>query len=335
MKTSNLRQLVFGTMIAAIAVFGVVYAGSSGPWANFAFAEAVMTSTPAQPLNLRETGSTPTEVTLAWDNGADYRPDKETFTILQDGSVVATTTATEVVVGALVPGSTHGWTVTATRFGATSAPSVVANITQVMTITPAQPLNLRETGSTPTQVTLAWDNGADYRPDKETFTILQDGSVVATTTATEVVVGALIPGSTHGWTVTATRFGATSAPSVVANITQVKANTTLGKPRVPSSAKRTSTIKVTGAVSSSVDAYPVSESTKVTLRFYRRHRNASGALIWGAPRKTLTALRPGTGSYSKSTKLSPAGTWSVVAYTAGDGQHRSDSSVRSNSMKIK
>ncbi|MEI8083987.1 MAG: hypothetical protein WCI74_19285 [Actinomycetes bacterium] len=109
-----------------------------------------------------------------------------------------------------------------------------------------------------------------------------------------------------------------------------KAAVTLSKPSVPRSGKTKRAVRISGTVSSAI---PLSTATPVTLEFYRWQKK-NGRKRW-VLRKTVTATRASAGEYAASLKVKPTGTWTVVALTAGDGEHLPATSPRSKAFKIK
>lgn len=195
---------------------------------------------------------------------------------------------------------------------------------------PAPPINLRALASTPVSLLLGWDpdlaNGAvpdQYHADMD--------SVPGTpTTSTQAQFNSLTPGSTHSYTVGAWAYGGPSAPSAAFVFTQPKAALTLGKPSAPRLVKRSKAARYSGTLASS---YSPTTGTVVKLKFYRRTTKA-GKKVW-VLKKTVTVSRPAATTWSLSRKMGPAGSWSVIAVTAGDASHSAATSPRSATFKIK
>lgn len=110
----------------------------------------------------------------------------------------------------------------------------------------------------------------------------------------------------------------------------VAAAVSLGKPSVPRSGRTNKAIKVGGTVSS---ANAISSPLPIKLKFYRLQKKGRKS-VW-VLRKTTVAGGASTAAYSASLKIKPAGTWSVIAETAGDAGHLPAASVRSRTFKIK
>lgn len=129
MRALNARQLVFGFMIAAVAVSAVAYAGSSAPWASAAFAIVSIPSTPAKPVVTKEI--TPDTLKLVCSpNSVIPTPAPESYAVTFDGveyppqpavASILTTTFSP-----LIPGSSHLCTVVAWNGFGPSVPTTFA-----------------------------------------------------------------------------------------------------------------------------------------------------------------------------------------------------------------
>jgi hypothetical protein len=198
--------------------------------------------------------------------------------------------------------------------------------------TPAPPVNIHATAVTPTTIHLAWSPApfAEGVAVPWGYQLSVDG--VADPfghSAAEATVTSLVPGTLHVYTVMAYQ-GMGSDPSAPFTFTQPKAPVTLGRPSAPKTGKTNRAAKVSGTVGS---AYALNGSMVVKLKLYR-WQTKSGRKQW-VLRKTVTAKRFGATGYYLSVKFKPAGTWSVVASTAGDATHATATSIRSRSIKVK
>ncbi len=241
MRTVGTRELVFGLMIATVAMCAVGYAGNTAPWANADVATAEGPSTPAQPEVAKGPNTDPDTLHLTWGpNPLSPEPAPQWYSVTVD------------------------------------------NTTQ------------------PSLVTTSWE------------------------------FGPLNPGSSHAATVTAFALGNPSIPATI-TVKLPRAPVALGRPSVPSSARSGKKFTVSGKV---VSAYAAGRASTVRLKFYRHQKTKSGKWYWDL-RKTVTAKRPTSRTYSLSTRLKTADTWSVVAETYSATSHLGDRSSRSSSFKVK
>jgi hypothetical protein len=197
--------------------------------------------------------------------------------------------------------------------------------------TPAPPINLRAANVTPTSMTLAWDPDLVHGPDPWGYLPTIDTTVTGGSSSLETshTFTGLVPGSFHTYYVIAHQ-ASPSDPSAPFGYTQPKVPVVLGKLSVPSAGKTSKAFKVSGKLSST---YALKSSMAVRLKFYRWEKK-SGKKQW-VYKKTVTARRSSATTYYYSLKLKPAGTWSVIAESASDGQHSGAKSARSKSIKIK
>jgi hypothetical protein len=228
--------------------------------------------------------------------------------------------------------------VCAVAYAGSSAPwANVAFAVPSMPSTPAKPVVTVGPATTPDKLQLVCSpNSVDPTPTPDAYVVTFDGVEYPSQPASAGVLTKTfsphVPGSSHLCTVVAWAWGGPSDPTTF-SATLPKAPVSLSRPSVPLTGKTTRSIKVMGTV---ISGYAVGKASVVKLKFYRRQRSKSGKLYWSY-KKTLTAKRltPASTSYYLSTKLKPAGTWSVIAQTAATGSHVSATSARSRSTKIK
>src|SRR6056297_1515101 len=180
------------------------------------------TEAPTAPSNLSASNITETSVDLNWsaatDNvGLDYS------TPLQDGSSIATTANTSYSVSGLAEATTYTFTVKAVdAAGNVSAASSAIDVTtnsSVDTEAPTAPTNLASGNVTETSVALSWSAATD-NVGVDHYTVLQDGSSIATTANTSYSVSGLTAATTYTFTVKAVdAAGNVSAASNAIDVT--------------------------------------------------------------------------------------------------------------------
>jgi chitodextrinase len=161
------------------------------------------TTSPATPTGLAVTGTTSSSIGLGWTETNNADP-AASYTVLEGGTVVGTSTGTSATIGGLTPGSTHTYTVAAVdAAGNASAPSTsVTATTPNPTTTPAVPSHLVVASATASSISLNWleTNNAD---PAASYKVYEGTAVVGTSTTTSATISGLSAGSTHTYTVTA------------------------------------------------------------------------------------------------------------------------------------
>jgi fibronectin type 3 domain-containing protein len=159
------------------------------------------------PANLHQTGSTPSSVTLQWDDVGNesgykiYRWNGLDFVYLASvGANITSFTDT-----GLLCGETYGYNMTAYNGYGESARTSWINASAGGCTIPEVPANLRQTGSTPFSITLHWDDVGNesgykiYRWNGLDFVYL--ASVGANVTSFTNI--GLLCGETYGYNMTA------------------------------------------------------------------------------------------------------------------------------------
>lgn len=127
MRSINARHVVFGLMVAAVAVFSLAYANNSRPWSGSAYATLPSASTPAAPINLHKVAITPGALRLGWSPDlASGATTPTSYQLFVDGAPRPSQTGTDALIRPLVPGSRHTYQVFASAFGRTSEPSTIS-----------------------------------------------------------------------------------------------------------------------------------------------------------------------------------------------------------------
>jgi hypothetical protein len=332
MKPVNVRQIVFGLMVVAVAVSAFVYAGSSAPWAGSAYALVIPSASTPAPPTVTVGWATPTQLNLVWYPGVTgATPDH--FYVTTDGVPSgiwpATAGSTEILVTPLVPGSTHTYQVFVAYTGTYSTfwsdpGQLIYKQPSIFQITPSagtggsiSPSSIQDVGQGQESPTFVITPDVGYRVDQ-----IKDG--------TTMLNGTLMPDGTVQYRFVNVQAAHSIAATFVSAPVLPKVTLALGRPSVPRSGRTKKAVRVAGSVSSAV---PYSTASSVKLKFYRLQKRGRKS-VW-VLRKTTTAARPDTNSYSASLKLKPTGTWSVVAESIGDDTHTAANSARSKSFKMK
>lgn len=142
MRSINARQVVFGLMVAAVALCSLAYANNSTPWTgSSAFAIPPAASTPAPPINFHKVSATPVTLTLGWSPDlASGATTPTSYQLSVDGVSVPTQTATWKLISPLIPGSQHTYTVLAFAFGRASGPATLLFTQPKAPVTLGKPL---------------------------------------------------------------------------------------------------------------------------------------------------------------------------------------------------
>src|SRR5262249_8479443 len=150
-------------------------------------AAAVDRTPPTTPGSLRATATTPTSVSLAWNASTD-NSGSLTYSVRETGSgqtrSVAQTQTAYAWTG-LQASHTYRFVVLARdAAGSQSGNSNTVTVTTPAATAPAVPANLRVTGTTQTNVSLAWDAAAGA----VSYTVLTEGLMSLPVAATSTTV---------------------------------------------------------------------------------------------------------------------------------------------------
>jgi len=173
---------------------------------------------PSAPTGLAATAATSSTVTLTWK--AVTPPSGGTitgYTILENGSVIGTTTSTSFEVTGLAAAMGYTFTVEAADQAGLSKPSagVVGTTTSAPAVAvPAAPTGLAAGTPTSSSVTLTWKAVTPPANASITgYTVLENGTAIATTTGTSFAVTGLAAGTAYSFTVEAADSAGLSKPS--------------------------------------------------------------------------------------------------------------------------
>ncbi|GAA4574613.1 hypothetical protein GCM10023176_41990 [Micromonospora coerulea] len=177
------------------------------------------TTPPTAPGGLAAAAA-PEAVTLAWSPATD-NVGVTGYTVLRDGVVVATVTATTYADSAVPANESHTWSVRALDAAANAGDE--SNVVTAVrdTLAPSAPANLTVTGVEPGAVSLAWDASTDNVGVAQ-YRVFRDGSLLAgiwpDQTFTDYTVGTT--GTSHTYLVTAADpAGNVSGPSNQVTVT--------------------------------------------------------------------------------------------------------------------
>jgi chitinase len=197
-------------------------AGSGEPWTATGPCSSC-SSAPAVPTGLAASGTTQSSTNLSWNTVTPPAGCSVSYKVLQNGTSIATPTTTSDAVTGLTPSTTYSFTVEATDAAGTSAASSAANVTTLAsscTTKPGAPTGLAASGTTDSSTNLSWN--AVTPPSGCTitsYTVLQGGTAVGTTTTTSYTPGNLSPSTNYSFTVEATDYAGTSGASSAVSVT--------------------------------------------------------------------------------------------------------------------
>ncbi|WP_306818504.1 fibronectin type III domain-containing protein [Archangium lipolyticum] len=163
------------------------------------------TTAPSQVSGLRSTGSTSSQVSLAWNTATD-NVGVTGYIVFRDGTQVGTTTGTAYTDTGLSASTQYSYTVKARdAAGNQSVASTALSVTTASvsdTVPPSQVSGLRSTGSTSSQVSLAW-NAATDNVGVTGYIVFRNSTQVGTTTATAFTDTGLAASTQYSYTVKA------------------------------------------------------------------------------------------------------------------------------------
>lgn len=192
--------------------------GLTGP------ATATAGSAPPTPFNFYVNNVTATQVSMQWSPG--YLTEPTRWRVYQNDVLVTTSFGSAYVARNLVPGQTYGF-----RIVAVDASGDIAAPTRTITVTtrgpgvqPGAPSGLRTTEVSPARVLLEFDRPGDEF-DVGAYQVFDGSTLVAWAAApfaqptATVTIRQLVPGSTHHYTVRASRSSGLSAPTNTLTVT--------------------------------------------------------------------------------------------------------------------
>jgi chitinase len=197
-------------------------AGSGEPWTATGSC-STCSAAPATPAGLAASGTTQSSTNLSWTAVTPPAGCSVSYKVLQNGTSIATPTATSDAVTGLTPSTTYSFTVEATDAAGTSAASSAVNVTTLAsscTTKPSTPTGLAASGTTDSSTNLSWT--AVTPPSGCTitnYTVLQGGSAIGTTTSTSYTPSNLSPSTSYSFTVEASDYAGTSGASSAVNVT--------------------------------------------------------------------------------------------------------------------
>jgi chitodextrinase len=196
--------------------------GTGEPWTIVSSNITKATKAPAAPTALVATATTSSSTTLSWAAATISGGGAVTgYTIYENGTEVGSVsgTVTSFTATGLAASTSYKFTVTATDSAGTSAKSAALAVTTPAGQVPAPPTGLKESALTSTSVALAWTPpnipaGARLAG----YTILNNGTVVGTTTGTSFTVSGLTAATAYSFTVEASDQYGTSKPSTALSV---------------------------------------------------------------------------------------------------------------------
>jgi len=197
-------------------------AGSGEPWTATGACSSC-TAKPAVPTGLAASGTTQSSTNLSWTPVTPPASCSVSYTVLQNGSSIATTTSASDAVTNLTPSTTYSFTVEASDAAGTSSASSALNVTTLASscsASPSAPTGLAASGTTDSSTNLSWS--AVTPPSGCTitsYTVLQNGTSIGTTSGTTFTPSNLSPSTSYSFTVEATDYHGTSSASSAVKVT--------------------------------------------------------------------------------------------------------------------
>lgn len=255
----------------------VILTAGQNLWASFAAASPDI-SPPSVPTNLQVTGSSSTSVDISWDASTDD-VGVTGYHLYRNGGLVTSPATTNYTDSGLTPNANYTYTVSAyDAVGNTSSQSApLPASTLADTLAPSVPTNVRQTGSTTSSTSIAWNASAD-NVGTAGYEVYRNGALVRTqagTTYTDTGLGVF---TTYIYTISAydgaNNFSGLSAPLYGGTASDVT------PPTVPDNLR-----KVSGTVSSITLGWDAS-TDDVAVTGYHLYRN--GTLIASPAGTTYT-----------------------------------------------
>jgi hypothetical protein len=173
--------------------------------------DGAVTHPPATPGNVTATGTSSTQITVAWS----AVPDATGYVIRRDGIEVGTTGATSYIDGPFPPSTTRNYTVAARNAIGDSPPSApVSATTQPPPPSPDVPTGLTGNPVSHTQIDLSWNASAG----STSYVLKRNGITVGTPTGTAFADQNLSPSTLYAYTVAGANGVATSPDSASLNV---------------------------------------------------------------------------------------------------------------------
>jgi chitinase len=191
--------------------------GTGQPWTIVSSSTTGATKAPSAPKALAVTAMTSSSATLSWTAATIAGGGSLSgYTIFANGTKIATVSGstTNFTVTGLAASTTYAFTVAATDSLGTSPQSTAVSVKTPAGIVPAAPTGLTESSLTSTAVALSWAApGTPAGAKLAGYTILNDGTVVGTTTGTSFTVTGLSAATAYSFSVEASDQYGTSKPS--------------------------------------------------------------------------------------------------------------------------
>lgn len=199
--------------------------GSGQPWTATG-ACSTCSSAPAVPNGLAASGTTSSSTNLSWNAVTPPAGCSVSYKVLQSSTVIATPTTTSDAVTGLTPSTTYAFTVEATDAAGTSAASSALSVTTLAsscTTKPNTPTGLGASGTTDSTTNLNWNAVSPPNGCSISYSIT-GGPSTLTTTATSDTEGGLTPSTSYTFSLTATDYAGSSAPTTVTVTTSALSN---------------------------------------------------------------------------------------------------------------
>ena len=199
-------------------VAAVDSAGSSAQSTALSITTAAAVAVTAAPTGLEETSLTSASVALAWT--APAIPSGTTVTgykVYENGTLLATVTTARYTATGLAAATAYKFTVAAVDSAGTSTQSIALSVTTPAGKVPAAPTDLTDTSVTSTSVALSWDAATVAAGGTISgYDILNNGSVIGTSTGTSFSATGLSASTAYSFTVEAIdQYGTSSASSAL------------------------------------------------------------------------------------------------------------------------
>lgn len=277
----------------------------SGPLSTSTLAD---TSPPSTPTNIRQTSSTVSTISIAWNASSD-NVGVTSYEIYRNGSLVRTQATTAYTDTGLAVYTTYTYNIIA-RDASGNSSNLSATLyggTSADTTAPSVPDNLHSTGSTVSSVTLAWNASTDD-VGVSGYHIYRDGNLVATTAATTYTDTGLTVSTNYTYTISA--YDAANNTSLQSAPYNTSSSNDTTAPTIPGN------VHTTAVYDTSVAIAWNASTDDVAVTGYKVYRGGS-----------LVATTTGT-SYT-DTNLTPVTdyVYTVKAYDAANNQSASSAGL--------
>jgi chitinase len=199
--------------------------GTGEPWTATGACSSC-SAAPPTPTGLAASGTTQSGTDLTWTPVTPPASCTISYTVLQNGASIATTSSASDAVANLTPSTTYSFTVKATDSAGSSSASSTLNVTTSANsckTVPTAPTGLAASGTTDATTNLSWS--AVTPPTGCTitsYTVLQNGTSIGTMTGTSFTPTNLTPSTSYSFTVEAVDYDGTSSASSAVNVTTSK-----------------------------------------------------------------------------------------------------------------